>query len=138
MKRKFSYHPPPIIMSCSLLFNGASNSVTDFLSSPSCYQLLLYFQSVKLTSWSVSWIQLSDYVQLKIAKSCKCALLEFSFVKGRGRGLRGAINCRSFKICALQCEFSLAVVGKYLLISAIVKVAFKLYLYFILNSEHFI
>lgn len=30
-----------------------------FLNSSACYQLLLYFQSVKLTSWSVSWIQLS-------------------------------------------------------------------------------
>lgn len=106
MERIFSYLPPPIIMSCALLFNGASNSVTDFLNSPSCYQLLLYFQSVKLTSWSVPWIQLSDCVRLKIAKSCKCACLDFSFVKGRGWGLSGASNCRSFKIGALRCEFN--------------------------------
>ena len=83
---KFSYLPLPIIIYYTLLFNGASNSVTDFLYSPSCYQLLLYFQSVKLTSWSVLWIQLSDCVRLKIAKSCKNACLEFSFLKERQLG----------------------------------------------------
>ena len=83
---KFSYFPPPISIYYTLLFNGASNSVTDFLYSLSCYQLLLYFQSVKLTSWSVLWIQLSDCVQLKIAKSCKNACLEFSFLKERQLG----------------------------------------------------
>lgn len=86
-ERKCPSHLPPIIMYCTLLFNGANNSVTDSLNSPSCYQLLLYFQSVKLTSWSVSWIQLSDCVQLKTAKSCKCACLEFSFVMDR-KGMR--------------------------------------------------
>lgn len=57
------------------------------------------------------------------------------FCKGktaRGWGLRGVINCTSFKIGALQCEFlSLAVVGKYVSISNILKVAFSLYQYFI-------